>query len=91
MKGQDQEGDTPAGMPGGKAALRQQMFEMARQPLSQDEVESVAFQAGGGSDAAEAAALQPAQQYPGDALPAPPRKSRRGLRKVYRRKLPPEE
>ena len=40
-----QQGDTPAGMPGGKAALRQQMFEMARQPLGEEELESVVYQA----------------------------------------------
>ena len=90
MKGQDQEGDTPAGMPGGKAAMRQQMFEMARQPASEDELESVAFQALPGADSGEAVAAGQ-EESQADAGLAPPRKSRRGLRKVHRRKSPPEE
>lgn len=94
MSAHEYEGDTPAGMPGGKAMLRQQMFELARQSLDEEQVESVAFQATPAkpedlpTDAGAAASALPEDEAHTTVGVATPHKRRRGIRRV-RRKAPP--
>jgi hypothetical protein len=65
------------------------MFEMARQAVGQDELESVAFQAQAETKTEEADQQAEASQ---ETSSLAPRLNRgRGLRKVERRKSPPED